>query len=141
VEVMMLDKNLSILYVEDDPGSRKVMRLMLQGVMALTHYLILEDSADFLSRAHAMTPPPALFLLDIHVDPHDGFQMLTMLRETPAFQNTPIIALTASVMNEEIQQLRDAGFNGVIAKPIDPDTFPAMIERILDGETIWTVVK
>jgi two-component system sensor histidine kinase TorS len=53
----------------------------------------------------------------------------------------PIVALTASVMNEEVEQLKDAGFNGVIPKPIDMDGFPDLIEAILDGKDVWRVIK
>jgi CheY-like chemotaxis protein len=67
--------------------------------------------------------------------------MLEMIRERPEFDHVPVVALTASVMNEEVQQLKRAGFNGVIAKPIDVDTFPDILQRILDGETVWRIVS
>jgi len=44
------------------------------------------------------------------------------------------------VMNEEVIKLRTSGFNGVIAKPIDQDLFPQMMQRVLNGEEIWRVV-
>jgi DNA-binding NarL/FixJ family response regulator len=48
-----------------------------------------------------------------------------------------VVALTASVMYEEVRRLRDAGFDGVIAKPINFDTFPAALDRILSGGQVW----
>lgn len=102
--------------------------------------VIFEDSADFLTRAAALEPRPSLFFLDIHVRPHTGFDMLEMLRGSEDFATTPVVAMTASVMNEEIQRLRHAGFNGCIAKPIDMDTFPRSVQRILDGESIWNII-
>jgi CheY-like chemotaxis protein len=50
-----------------------------------------------------------------------------------------VVALTASVMNEEVERLKKAGFNGVLAKPIDQQAFPGVITRILNGEHIWNV--
>jgi hypothetical protein len=35
--------------------------------------------------------------------------------------------------------LRDAGFDGVIAKPLDYDTFPNALARILKGEQVWHI--
>jgi CheY-like chemotaxis protein len=116
------------------------MSFLLSEALGLKHVTVFEDSVDFMNRVLALNPRPEVFLLDIHLKPYNGFEMLQMLRADAAFSNTPIIALTASVMNEEIQQLKTAGFSGVIAKPIDIDTFPVLLERILKGEAIWGLV-
>ena len=42
-------------------------------------------------------------------------------------------------MNEEVKKLKDAGFDGVIAKPLDADVFPKTLQRILSGEQVWHV--
>ena len=128
-----------ILYVEDEARSRKVMRLIVQD-MGLSHITIFEDSTDFVSRVTALMPKPDIVFLDIHMKPYSGFEMLPMLRNLEQFKSIPIVAMTASVMNEEINQLRVAGFNGCIAKPIDLDTFPDTLTRILKGESIWRVI-
>ncbi len=129
----------AVLYVEDDPSSRRVVRMLLTGRMGIQHVTILEDSVDFLARATTLNPVPDIIFLDIHVKPHNGFEMLGMLRQTPQFADKPIVALTASVMNEEVHQLRTAGFNGCLAKPIDMDVFQELFERMLDGEEIWRI--
>lgn len=128
-----------VLYVEDDPQSRKLMEILLKGRMKLPSITILEDSQDFIERVNQLNPKPDVILLDIHMKPYNGFEMLIMLRELDWVNNIPIVALTASVMNEEVHQLRQAGFNGCLAKPIDIETFPAILERILAGETVWRV--
>jgi len=129
----------AILYVEDDPQSRKLMSMLLKGRMKLPHVTILEDSQDFLTHVEALDPKPDVILLDIHMKPYNGFEMISMLRELSWANDKPIVALTASVMNEEVQRLRSIGFNGCLAKPIDLETFPDTLERILDGETIWRI--
>jgi CheY-like chemotaxis protein len=135
----MTTKEPVILYVEDDPQSRKLMSMLLKGRMKLPNVTILEDSQDFLANVEALDPKPDVILLDIHMKPFNGFEMLTMLREIEYLNDTPVVALTASVMNEEVQKLRTIGFNGCLAKPIDLQTFPETLERILDGETIWRI--
>src|SRR5689334_16925775 len=130
-----------ILYVEDDPQSRKLMSMLFKGRMRLSNVTILEDSEDFLAHVEALDPKPDVIFLDIHVKPYDGFEMLEMLRQFEWAANTPVIALTASVMNEEIQQLGTAGFNGCVAKPIDLNTFPETLSRILDGEVLWRIIN
>jgi CheY-like chemotaxis protein len=130
-----------VLYVEDDPQSRKLMQMLLKGRMKLTQVTILEDSQDFLTHVEALNPQPDIIFLDIHVKPHDGFDMLAMLRQLETLRSTPVVALTASVMNEEVQKLRSAGFNGCLAKPIDLSTFPDMMNRIINGEIIWRILN
>jgi CheY-like chemotaxis protein len=117
------------------------MHLILAEEMGVRDFTIFPDSAHFMEHVQQLSPKPNVVLLDIHVKPYTGFEMLAMLRQHPAFQDTPVIALTASVMNEEVQQLRTAGFNGVIAKPIDLESFPLMLSRVLSGEAIWSVVN
>src|SRR5262247_199679 len=129
----------AVLYVEDDSESREVMQLLLVQHMGLSSVTIFGDSADFLARVQALQPKPDIILLDIHVQPHTGFEMLEMLRQVRDFDNTPIVALTASVMNEEVQKLKTIGFNGVVAKPIDMDTFPEILDRVLNGKEIWRI--
>jgi CheY-like chemotaxis protein len=110
--------------------------LILTEIMGCDSYHIFEDSEDFMARVEALLPQPNIILLDIHVPPHNGFEMLKMLRENSTYQKLPIVALTASVMNEEVQQLQDAGFSAVFAKPLDIESFPDQLMRILQGEKI-----
>jgi len=131
----------SVLYIEDDQMSRIVMKFIFQNEMGLENVMIFENSENFMERVQAITPPPNIIFLDIHVAPHDGFQMLKMLRSSERFQKVPIIALTASVMHEEVQQLKTAGFAGCLAKPIDEEVFTALFPRIVNGEEVWRIVS
>lgn len=130
----------TVLYVEDDAHSRKLMSMLLTGRLHLTNVNIFEDSENFEDKVMALDPQPSIVFLDIHVTPLDGFQMLEILRQKPAFDDIPIIALTASVMNEEVHRLRSAGFNGCLAKPLDLSTFPDIFQRLLGGEAVWRIV-
>src|SRR5690349_14757479 len=118
----------AILYVEDDRQSRRLMEMLFKGRMQLEHFAILEDSEDFEAHVNKLNPAPDIVLLDIHVKPYDGFQMLSMLRKLDWGAKVPIVALTASVMNEEIQQLTVAGFNGCLGKPVDIKKLPETLD-------------
>lgn len=132
--------NPSVLYVEDDELSRDIMYLILVRGMGLQHVTILDDTRNFIERAEQLNPQPDVFLLDIHMQPHSGFDLLAQLRGQEQYRDTPVVALTASVMNEEVHQLKQAGFDGVLAKPVDQDTFPDLLARIINGEKIWRVL-
>jgi len=78
-----------------------------------------------------------LILMDISLPDADGYQSLASLRTHPRFQNIPIVAVTADVSLENLAHARQAGFNGFIGKPLNPDRFPEQIRRILKGEEVW----
>lgn len=129
----------AILYFEDDTLSREVMEVCLKRGLGYRNVTIFADSADFETRLAELPVKPDVIFLDIHIEPIDGFAMLKTIRQHAVYGRTRVIALTASVMNEELKLLRDAGFDGVIAKPLDFDTFPATLRRVLNGEQVWHV--
>jgi CheY-like chemotaxis protein len=133
---MMKMSNIA-LYIEDNTDSSLLMELLFP-----LHGLELEifpDSYDVLARVKALPSVPKLFLLDIHVPPLSGFEILSLLREEAEYCQVPVLALTASVMNEEVQRLRLAGFNGVLPKPVDVQRFPEYVAKILAGESVWRI--
>ncbi len=131
--------DLNILYVEDDELSCEVMSTLLKKGLGYQNLTIFEDSSDFMPRLIGLSSKPDIIFLDIHMEPIDGFEMLNLIRSNPAFDGTKIVAFTASVMNEEVKLLREAGFNGVFAKPLAVDAFPKALSRILDGEQLWII--
>jgi two-component system, sensor histidine kinase and response regulator len=135
-----MDTDNSILYVEDDPLSRQVMQLIVETVMQVRSLVIFENTDNVMSRIRALIQRPDIILLDVQVTPMNGLDVLKLVRAEPELSTTRVVALTASVMNEEIEQLRDCGFDGTISKPLSVTTLPGLIERALDGEAIWHVI-
>lgn len=129
----------SVVYVEDDAFSREVMALLMRTAFPDIPLTIFSDSADFIDRLGLLPNVPRLFLLDVHIEPLDGFGMLQQLRADPRYAGSLVIAVTASVMNQEIVQLRQAGFNGAIGKPLDFDQFPSLISDVINGKEVWYV--
>ena len=125
------------LYVENDDLSREVMKALLTRGLGYQQVVILETSTDFEKQLANLDKKPDVIFLDIHMEPLDGFDMLRLIHANPEYREIPVVALTASVMNEEVRKLREHGFDGVIAKPLDYDTFPGALERILNGEQVW----
>jgi CheY-like chemotaxis protein len=136
-----MDPNTSVLYLEDDPSSRKVMELLLKKRLGLQHVYIFEDSHAFVERIAALDPLPQMIFLDIHMGPHNGFEVLAALRRDSRYDRIPILAMTASVMNEEVERLMTSGFDGCIAKPIDTHRFTEALISILNGEAVWQITQ
>ena len=128
-----------LVYVEDDEASILVMKMVVERVMGLPKLHVLESRADFLQQVKELGVVPDVFLLDIQMKPFGGVELLSMLRGAPQFKESKVIALTASVTNEEVSLLKSGGFDGAIAKPLNIDVFPDLIARIINGEHVWYI--
>jgi len=82
-------------------------------------------------------PRVDLILMDIRLPYEDGYQALQKLRADPKLCNTLVVAVTAEASEAQMRKAKGAGFDGFLAKPLDPDRFPAQIRSILSGEQIW----
>ena len=128
-----------LVYVEDDENSIFVMKMVVERVMKLPTLYVLQSRADFIQQVKGLGVVPDVFLLDIQMKPYDGVELLSMLRKDPKFKCSKVIALTASVTNEEVSLLKSSGFDGAIAKPLNIEAFPNLIARIINGEHIWYI--
>jgi CheY-like chemotaxis protein len=128
-----------LVYVEDDENSIFVMKMLVERVMKLPTLYVLQSGADFVQQVKGLGVVPDVFMLDIQMKPYDGVELLAMLRKDPQFKCSKVIALTASVTNEEVSLLKSGGFDGAIAKPLNIEVFPDLIARIINGEQVWYI--
>ncbi len=82
-------------------------------------------------------PKIDLILMDIRLPYEDGYTALRKIRASSRLQTMPVIAVTAEASQEQMKKAREAGFNGFLGKPLDPDRFQEQIQRIMDGEPVW----
>ena len=82
-------------------------------------------------------PKVDLILLDIHLPYEDGYRTLERLRAEDTVEDAYVVAVTAEATEDNMRRAREAGFDGFIAKPIDPDRFPEQVRQILRGEQVW----
>ena len=136
----MNSKSPILVYVEDDENSILVMKMVVERVMKLPALHVLHSRADFVQQVKGLGVVPDIFLLDIQMKPYDGVELLSMLRGDRQFKCSKVVALTASVTNEEVSLLKNGGFDGAIAKPLNIDAFPDLIARIINGEQVWYIV-
>lgn len=127
------------LYVEDDDTSRHVMAFIMTRIMGIANFVAFENSENFLERLRTLPQIPRVIFLDIRVRPYNGYEMLKLIRQETRYQAVPVIAVTAMVMSSDVDQLREAGFDGLIGKPIRQQMFPDLLNKILHGESVWIV--
>jgi len=129
-----LPKDASVLVVEDNVSNFVLIARML-GYMGIhcewktSGYEVVEY-ADTLPRLD-------LILLDIRLPYEDGFSALRKIRASERLKETKVIAVTAEASQEQMRRAKEAGFDGFLGKPLDPDRFPEQIRRILQGSPVW----
>lgn len=125
---MFSDENLgTILYVEDDPNNRTLIRRILGAEGYTVHEA--PNAATALEKLKTLKPD--LILMDINMPEVDGYTLTAQIRAMPEMSSVPIVALTANVMKGDRERSLQAGCDGYIQKPIDIDTIAAQIQRFM----------
>ena len=117
-----------ILIVEDQPLNRKLVRDVLQAKGYCT--IEAETGEDGVRAAHDQVP--ALILMDIQLPGISGIEALQRLREDPVTRTIPVIAVTASAMQQNQREILAAGFDGYLPKPINITSFLEAVRKKLD---------
>ncbi len=115
----------TILIVEDNEKNMKLVRDILQ----FKGYQTIEAVTGNKGLALAREKQPDLILMDIQLPDINGIEALRQIRAEPALSNTPVVAVSASVMPDEQQKIVASGFDAYITKPIDLKSFVATVEK------------
>jgi two-component system, cell cycle response regulator DivK len=125
------DSKATILYVEDNPDNRTlVRRILLSEDYAMLEAVDAFDALNILKEYH-----PDLILMDINMPDMDGYTLTAKIRTLPGFERIPILALTANVMRGDKEKTLEAGCDGYIQKPLDIDQLIREVERFLPRRT------
>ncbi len=118
----------TILYVEDNPDNR----LLVRRILMVEGFRIVEAESATRALEVIQDLTPDLILMDINMPDMDGYTLTAQLKQIPHLQGIPIIALTANVMRGDKERTLDAGCDGYIQKPIDVDALPREINAYLN---------
>ena len=116
-----------ILIVEDNEKNRRLVRDVLQ----FKGYETIETETGEEGVELARSRQPALVLMDIQLPGIDGITALKRLREDPTTRAMRVMAVTASAMTQNRQNILDAGFDGYQSKPINVKSFLEAVETLL----------
>jgi len=120
----------TILIVEDNDKNMKLARDVLQ----VRGYATLEATTGEEGVRLARERRPDLVLMDIQLPGISGIEALRQLRADPATSAIPVLAVTASVMEQDRRQITAAGFDAYVGKPINLKDFLEAVRRALAGE-------
>ena len=128
-----------ILLVEDNEGDILLTREALEEAKISTRLSVVKDgkqAIDFVNKAgdYSNASPPDILLLDINLPKKNGHEVLKFLKGNQNFKHIPVIMLTTSSSQRDINLSYDNYANCYITKPADVNDFLSVVAIL---ESFW----
>ncbi|MFO7534683.1 MAG: response regulator [Kiritimatiellia bacterium] len=117
-----------VLVVEDNPDNLRTAKALLSD-----SYRVLEAADGRSGLEQARAHKPDIILTDVGLPVMDGFEALAAVRADELLRDIPVIAVTASAMKGNREEILARGFDGYLSKPIDHEALKALLREFLDG--------
>lgn len=134
-----------ILLVEDNPKDLELTLIALSKSQLANEVVVARDGAEALDYlltrgdfADRVAGNPAVILLDLKLPKIDGIEVLQAVRSTPALKSIPVVMLTSSREEPDLQRSYELGVNAYVVKPVD---FRDFVEAIADLGVFWAVLN
>lgn len=130
-----------ILLVEDNPMDLDLTRRAFSRRRLANPLLVARDGVEAIDMVAAWPqgqPPPAIVLLDLKLPRVDGLAVLRAIRAHPELGTVPVVVLTTSTEDQDVQAAYRLGANSYIVKPVDFEKFMAVVGQI---DLYWLVLN
>ena len=97
-----------------------------------------EEALAYMGRWDAGEPLPAVILLDINLPKVNGLEVLRQLKAHEQYRRIPVVILTSSREDRDLETAYDLGVNSYIEKPVSFNKFMEVAEQI---ELYWCVLN
>jgi len=143
----MVDDGKPILLVEDDPNDQLLIRRAFAKAKLMNPLRLTKDGDEavgYLAGEGAFAdrqanPLPALVMLDLKLPRRSGLEVLEWLRsQAGSLGRTPVVVLTSSRENRDVDRAYELGANSYLVKPVD---FDGLLEMIRTTGLYWTVLN
>lgn len=116
-----------VMLVEDDPDIAMLAQIAIEefGGLSFVHHASGKDAVD-----EVAANPPDLVVLDYRMPGMNGEEVMAAMRQTPSGADLPIVFMTASLMPQHVDRLRQLGALDVLPKPFDPLTLADQLKAV-----------
>jgi CheY-like chemotaxis protein len=128
-----------ILLVEDNPADARLAQEVLRGSAVLATLHVVGDGDEAMAFLRKESPyqgeeRPDLVLLDLNLPRKDGREVLAELNADPVLRVIPVVVLTTSQAEIDIQRAYELNANAYVTKPVDLDEFITAMRSL---ESFW----
>ncbi|MBQ0711354.1 MAG: chemotaxis response regulator CheY [Porticoccus sp.] len=125
----MVDKNISILVVDDFPSMRRIVRTLLKE-LGFSNIDEAEDGQEGLAKLRSGSYE--FVVSDWNMPNLDGLEMLKEIRADDALKHLPVLMVTAEAKKENIIAAAQAGASGYVVKPFTAATLEEKLGKIFE---------
>ena len=137
----MISQHRPILLIDDNPMDVDLTRRAFTRRKVINPIEVARDgeaALEYLNLWEAGSPLPVVILLDINLPKVNGLEVLSRFKASPYAQKVPIIVLTSSAEDRDIQTAYKLGANSYIVKPVDFEKFLEVAGQI---DLYWNVIN
>lgn len=127
-----MSRNIRVLLAEDRPQDVKLTRRAIRKAGFEIDLDVAQHGKEAVDRLQGDHPLPDLILLDWMMPIMNGQEVLEFIKTHPKFRKIPVIVLTTSESERDVDQAHNSGCNAYIVKPVDPRNFEKVIESFGD---------
>lgn len=122
---------IKMIYVEDNPLGMRLMEEVIASHKDIDFYSATTGIEGY---ELALDIEPDIIIVDINLPDIDGIEVLRRIRLHGSMSNTPVVALSASAMTDDVERGLRAGFCRYLRKPCEPDELVNMIHELTSSE-------
>jgi CheY-like chemotaxis protein len=131
------NRAIDLLLVEDNPGDIRLTEEALKDGPVRVRLSVAKDgveAVEFLNRQGRFknAPRPDLILLDLNLPRKNGREVLAEIKADPDLRQIPVVVMTTSKSEQDIERAYDLNANCYITKPIELDDFLGVVHSIED---------
>ena len=134
--------NRVILLVEDNPNDVELTKRALKKANVCNEMVVVSDGVEaldyLLGDGSAMRELPVVVLLDLNLPRIDGLEVLRRLRSNEKTRRLPVVVLTSSNLDDDVNTSYDLGANSYIRKPV---RFSEFTEAVSKMGIYWLMVN
>jgi CheY-like chemotaxis protein len=120
----------NILIVDDDDDDQYLIRAAFEKDSSRYNLQFAADGTDILENIAGSQFLPDLILLDLNMPVISGFEVLKHLKDSPIYRHVPVVILTTSESQDDIDRAYAMGANTFITKPINHQALIDLAEQI-----------
>ena len=143
----MTDFNpVDILIVEDNPHDAELTIRALKKQNLANNIFLVEDGAEALDfifcrgiyEARKFSIPPKVVFLDLKLPKVSGLEVLKEIKSNPGTRHLPVVVVSSSKENPDIETAYELGANSYVVKPVDFDNF---VQAMSSAGLFWLLVN
>jgi two-component system response regulator len=119
-----------ILLVEDNPNDAELTTRALKQRNLANQLHVCRDGAEALDYIAGVSAVPKVILLDLKLPKVDGLEVLRKLKSDERTRSIPVVVLTSSREEPDIERAYALGANSYIVKPVDFDAFARAVSDV-----------